>query len=396
MKRRRQPQIVLFDTPRRRGDEIVHRLDQRGVAAERFDIHELAACPIGRKTRAVVVAADDSASSSDDALKELFDQLRQAQIPTLLWGDVAPAASPGAEIQTLPADLGADEIVGRLTVLAHYVPLVKQLDSELQHLQRLAAQMNRYFEEVEREMQLASRLQRDFLPRELPSADRIRFAQMYRPAAWVSGDIFDIFRLDNRRVALFLADAMGHGTAAALVTMFVRKSLVTSVWENDTQRILEPVQALAHLHDEFARQDLPNAQFVTAVYAIIDTESATCTLARGGHPYPILVRPDGSLDELRTEGGLLGIAGIEPEFEQREFQLNPGERLLFYTDGIESILTSARTEDGKSAVFTDELKSWAAEPGGDLIASIRAYLDRQEGSLNQEDDQTVLTLEVRA
>ena len=396
MDRRQQPQIVFFDTPGRRGDEIVKMLDQRGVLAARCDLEQAAARKLSRGTRAVVIAADPQGHDQPRLLAGLLERLHNAHVPALLWGAAWPSSTANPGVETLPTGVNANELVGRLTVLAHYVPLVQQLDAELQHLQRLAKQMNRYFDEVDREMQLACRLQRDFLPRQLPAPQRIHFDQMYRPAAWVSGDIFDIFRLDSRRVALFLADAMGHGTAAALITMFVRKSLVTTIWENDGQRILEPAEALAHLHAEFARQDLPNAQFVTAIYAIIDVEALTCTVARGGHPYPILVQPDGTLDELRTEGGLLGIAGIDPDFEQKTFQLRPGQRVLFYTDGLETILTSGRTDDGNAAVFTDELQAWARATDTDLISAIRAYLDQQEGSLNQEDDQTVLTIETRA
>src|SRR5262245_1856901 len=232
-------------------------------------------------------------------------------------------------LDVLSAEVSLEEVVGRLMTLAQYVPLVRCLDDELQHLQRLGHQLNRYIGELDRDMQLAGRLQRDFMPRGLPAIDDIQFSYVFRPASFVSGDIFDIIPIDEHRVGMFIADAMGHGTAAGLITMFLRKALIPRVGTGSSMRVLGPAEALRSMHEGLARHELPNANFVTAAYALIDCRSHEIRYARGGHPYPLLIRSDGSIHELAADGGLLGIPDLPPDFVELSFTLAPGDKLVF-------------------------------------------------------------------
>ena len=284
-------------------------------------------------------------------------------------------------------------MAGKVGTLAHYAPLLKGFERELGHLHRLGDQLNRYFGEIDQEMRLAGRLQRDFLPREMPCVPPLKFEGLYRPASWVSGDMYDAFRIDEHSVGLFIADAMGHGVAAGLLTMFLRQSLVAKRVAGEAYEIIEPVQALESVHACLLRQKLPNSQFVTAAYGIVDTRTRVLRLARAGHPYPLHIRPDGSISEVRCGGSLLGLPDVPTEFEEVCIPLAPGDKVILYTDGVEDeIIESQR--DGDNVTFTAQLREWAGLNATEFVRAVADQLDNRVGSLHPADDVTMLVLEV--
>src|SRR5947208_1224161 len=101
------------------------------------------------------------------------------------------------------------------------------LRAELNLLRRRDETLNFYMQRLDEELRLAARLQQDFLPKSLPELGPVRFQSLFRPAGYVSGDLFDVMRLDEKRIGFYVADAVGHGMPAALLTMFVKQALVT-------------------------------------------------------------------------------------------------------------------------------------------------------------------------
>jgi serine phosphatase RsbU (regulator of sigma subunit) len=204
-------------------------------------------------------------------------------------------------------DASADELWGRIAAIQQYRPLLNRMEEQVAGMQRLGKKLNEQFVEVDQELRLASRLQRDFLPKQLPAISDIRFHVLYRPATWVCGDVYDVQRLDETFIGLYLADAVGHGVAAGLLTMFIKQAITGKRIYQDGYLIVPPHDVLEQLNSQLADQHLPNCQFVTACYATIDLRTREICLARGGHPHPIHVGADGTCVEVRTVGGLLGI-----------------------------------------------------------------------------------------
>jgi sigma-B regulation protein RsbU (phosphoserine phosphatase) len=272
--------------------------------------------------------------------------------------------------------------------------MIKKMERELHQLRRLARQLNRHFDEIDEELRLAGRLQRDLLPQTLPNRPPLRFAQLYRPAGWVSGDIFDTFAIGDRHIGVFIADAMGHGTAAGLITMLLRRALVPIERRGDGERVRSAADVMRQLHDGLAQQNLPHSQFVTAAYGLVDVQSLEFSWARGGHPYPLHIDTNGKIRELRSDGALLGVAGLEPEFEERRQRLAPGDKILLYTDGLEELFIDGRDPTDGSPRYSTNLQGWAPLGAEAFTAAIGDYLDHQEGSLNPQDDVTVVVLEV--
>jgi serine phosphatase RsbU (regulator of sigma subunit) len=269
------------------------------------------------------------------------------------------------------------------------------MDRELANMQRLGKRLNEYFAQVDEEMRLAGRLQRDFLPQHLGPIGPVTFAALYRPASWVSGDLYDIVRVDESHVAFYVVDAIGHGMAAALLTMFIKRAVTTKRIRPDGYELLEPSETLALLNDALAGQTLPRCQFVTGCYCLLNLETLVLRFARAGHPHPLLVDEDGGVTELHTQGGLLGVFRGE-DFPTRQVQLRPGEKVILYTDGLELAYAPERYHSDPVAYYRAIFDGAAAAPAAELIRKLNADINEEAGSLHPRDDVTVVAMEVHA
>lgn len=384
--------VLLVDGDSPRTAAVARRLVERGVPHSVRPLHALADAPSGEM--AVLVLASQLSDEQLGGLERFVGQLAEQKVAGLVWGQAAFANKPAnALLDMLDADVSLDEVVGRLQSITRYAPILRRMDRELRHMQMLSQQLTRYFSEVDQEMRLAGRLQRDFLPAEVPQAPPYTIATLYRPASFVSGDTYDAELIDDRHLALFLADAMGHGVAAGLITMFMQQALVHRERRpNGEMRIVPAAQVLSRLHQCLERQQLPNSQFVTGVYMVLDRETGAVRFSRAGHPYPVHVSAAGELREVEAEGGLLGLPGVDPECQEGSFELKPGDKLILYTDGVEDVLLRDGGADDSDR-FSTQFHAWAHLGAHELVETIANHLDRREGSLNPTDDATILVLE---
>jgi sigma-B regulation protein RsbU (phosphoserine phosphatase) len=270
---------------------------------------------------------------------------------------------------------------------------IDTLNQEIEHLKSRDEAINFYMHRLDEELRLAARLQQDFLPKSLPQVGGVRFHTIYRPAGYVSGDLYDVFRLDEKHVGFYVADAVGHGVPAALLTMFIKNALVTKEISGDQYRLLSPGESLRRLNQTIVDQNLSQATFATAVYGLIDTTTRQITFARAGHPCPLLLPADETQPsrELPCDGSLLGIFPDE-QYANSTITLSPGDRLFIYTDGIElcygSDLATASTR------WRAEIEEHRSLSGEDLMARFTAQLEHESGSLAPQDDLTIVLLEI--
>jgi sigma-B regulation protein RsbU (phosphoserine phosphatase) len=149
---------------------------------------------------------------------------------------------------------------------------------------------------------------------------------------------------------------------------------------------------LETLNRDLVRQELPNCQFVTGLYGTINTRTHELVYARGGHPHPIHVSAEGQCVESRVIGGLLGIFD-EEEFGYTRLTLEPGQKFIVYSDGIEDLILCRRQRDAGPTAFKADFLNLVHQPADECISSMTARLDQEEGSLTQLDDQTCLIIE---
>jgi phosphoserine phosphatase RsbU/P len=332
------------------------------------------------------------------SLVRVLDELAARQIGAIVMayeeGDVELARRMCTTdgLMAVPLGCNADELLGRLAGLAAARPLVEQLQRENAMLRKFDTGMSTQITRIDEEMRLAARLQVDFLPRGLPDIGPVGFEVFFRPASYVSGDIYDVARLDEEHVAFFVADAVGHGMPAALLTIFIKRTLRTKEVTKDGYRLIPPDEALAHLNNELVGQQLSMSQFVTMEYAILNTRTLELQWSRAGHPSPLRLKTNGSAEELELDGALLGVFADET-FPLQKVQLERGDSILMYSDGFESAF-----QDPAGLINERYRLEFArlagANPRGRFAAMV-GELDKQEGSLHQRDDLTALLMTIR-
>lgn len=264
------------------------------------------------------------------------------------------------------------------------------MQAELDRLRNLADARQYHMEQVERELKLAARLQRDFLPKRLPNHARVKFNRLYRPAGHVSGDLYDVRRIDEDYAGVYIADAVGHGMPAALLAMFMHNALQTKKIEPpDNYRLLRSEEAMGQLNAVLCGQELAATTFATAVYACVALESGHVDFSRAGHPLPMLIRKDGPVDEIGGDGALLGVMP-EEQFEPATVTLEPGDKLIFYTDGLEVAFVRPG-EPGSLEAWREAVEAHRGLSADAFLAYLWQHLE-ERGPV--EDDITVVTLEM--
>ncbi|GAA2443715.1 SpoIIE family protein phosphatase [Actinomadura vinacea] len=174
----------------------------------------------------------------------------------------------------------------------------------------------------------AQALQRLLLPRDLPAVPGVLAAARYLPASSsdVGGDWYDVIPLSAERVALVIGDVMGHGLAEA-ATMGRLRTAVRTLADLE----LPPGELLTHLNDLVS--DLGADYCVTCLYAVYDPTTGACTLVSAGHPMPVVVHPDGTV-EIPDAAPNPPLGAAEPPFDTVDLHLPERSLLVLYTDGL--------------------------------------------------------------
>ncbi|MBU0616660.1 MAG: serine/threonine-protein phosphatase [Planctomycetes bacterium] len=344
-------------------------LRQVGATASFEPISEVLRSGVRPTADAVVVIPPDDAQANREGLRRLFGHVASRPRATLVIQPEGNAVPPPTLPPTVPVSFssrtGVEELAARISTMI-------EMRSSLESLHRGNASARLADEQLarqyQRQLRIASQVQRELLPHALPRVDGISFTVVYRPTDYVSGDIYDIRRLDNGYVALALVDAEGHGISAALLTVFIKRALPNEGRRGKIFRPLRPDEVLTRLNDELLEAGLSEAQFAAAVYALIDVRTRRVELARAGAPYPILRHADGRCRLLHPAGPLIGVVP-NATFTLESFELAPGESLVLYSDGLERVLRHEGSRHNASAMFKQRPD---ADPDHDSAAPDRA------------------------
>lgn len=248
-----------------------------------------------------------------------------------------------------------------------------------------------FVDSVKEQLRLAGLVQRDFLPAQLPNSNELQWAVTFLPAEWVSGDIYDVARIDEQHIGFYVADAVGHSMPAALLTMFIKQALVMRQTVDKSYRIFPPAEVVKNLNLRMAGQKLSGYQFATCCYCLLNVKTRQLTLARAGHPYPILLRPGQPPQQLEARGSLLGIFE-NAEFVQETVQLQAGDRLLLYSDGAESLV--GRLHDKAGFQFTDRFLAIKDCSITEIVDRLTELARSQDIDPAEVDDLTLVGLQI--
>ncbi len=342
--------------------------------------------------RLVVVEGSRGGEQALHFCRRLRGRLADGFVPILF---VTDDPAPSARLASLEA--GADTYLlrpfapGELLAQARAFLRIKdeheRLTEKTAEVARMNLRLRQAYQQIDGELELARRIQLSFLPQTLPEVPGARFAAHYVLCGRVGGDFYDVFRLDEGRVGLYVADAMGHGVPAALLTIYVKKGVKAKEVFGQQYRLVPPGEVLQRLNRDLIGEALSDQPFITMAYALFDHRERTLSFARAGHPYPLYVPADGAPRLWQVEGSLLGV--FETSFPVQTHQLAAGDKVLLYTDGVDGACFEGCAPGGAS------LLACAARHRARPIEEFVPTLARElfgEGS--QPDDLTMLGLEV--
>lgn len=192
---------------------------------------------------------------------------------------------------------------------------------------------------VRDELELAKDLQRQLLPEAAPAVPGYAFANSYRTANEVGGDYYDFVPLPDGRLVLVVGDASGHGMAAGLVMAIANAALKLGL-------DLDPEPAaVAELVNRAVLRTGGRRAFMTLFCGVLEPASGRLRFVNAGHPYPLLRRPEGQVDELGNGSVPLGLRE-RTELKVHEVTIEPGALLLLYSDGLPEAVNAAGTAFG--------------------------------------------------
>ena len=345
----------------------------------------------------VVVAARDISSPQWTELARVLDSLESRNIASLV---MLPEEHQGRPISVSRSDGlicmsttdSAEEIWARLSTIAGHRSVIRHLENELSVFYRRQPKLALHLGELDEEMRLASRLQRDFLPRTIPEVPPVSFEILFQPCGWVSGDIYDVFRLDEETLGFHIVDVVGHGMPAALLTIFIKRALQTKRIADTDYQIIPPEESLTLLNQDLVEQNLAHCQFATACYCTLNIKTLQLDVARAGHPYPLLIRSDRTIVQLGQAGALLGVLPGEI-YHSASYRLAPGDKLLMYSDGLEDALFEPVTNHDERHYAPDFLDILDLDIK-DLLPNLSQQIAGLTPPGSLRDDMTVVALQI--
>ena len=213
---------------------------------------------------------------------------------------------------------------------------------------RLEIELIERNKKMSKDLEFAKRIQERILPRKGPLGV-INLDYIYKPSEMLSGDMFDVFHINDDNIGIYISDVAGHGVAASMMTMFIRQTM--RVMKAD---IVSPSQTLTELHGRFALLNLDVDKYFTIFYGVLNTKTGLFRFANGGHNcVPIRFNDNQSenMELLQISGFPIALLGEEMYYDEKEIQLRKDDKILFYTDGITEIKDKMGKEFGVDGVL---------------------------------------------
>lgn len=177
------------------------------------------------------------------------------------------------------------------------------------------------------DLERAKRIQTLSLEQEFPDDPRVRFSVIYTPHDIVGGDYFAIRALDSDRYGFLLADAMGHGVAAALHTMHL-----SSLWGRFYQMLARPAEFAETVNNELSKV-VKDESFATAICGVVDLASKTLRFTAAGSPPAVIFRSRGEVDQIELPGMPFGVME-DGVYEEVAVEIREGDSVLLFSDGV--------------------------------------------------------------
>ncbi|MCE9615864.1 MAG: SpoIIE family protein phosphatase [Lentisphaerae bacterium] len=385
-------------------DYVIARELLGGGRGCRFDLHwaDSLASGLQRAADGVDVILLDL-TLPDSRGWETFERVsaRVPQVPVILLTGLSDEALGVRAVQE-----GAEDylIKGRLdaALLQRALRYAIERNKSREELKQVAEALRVRTEQMADDLRLARDVQQAMLLRQFPSfppeAGReasLRFAHVYRPSRFVSGDFFHVLPLSGWEAGIFIGDVMGHGVRSALVAAILRGLL-----EEFRPVAGDPAILLTRLNRALIDiLQMPDQLiFASAFYAVIDARTGGLVYANAGHPVPLCNRATtGETVPLPTEADQIGPAlgmGRAPVYATVAGQLLPGDTMLIYTDGVCEAQNAGGQEYGRARVVGCMHRGVGC-PVGALLRVVMEDLEAHVGGDEFDDDVCLVGMEFR-
>lgn len=242
----------------------------------------------------------------------------------------------------------------------------------------------------ERDLRTAAEIQTHLLPREFPVNDVVEIEALSDPSMLIGGDYYDVLKVDDRHLGFVIADVSGKGAGAALVMTECRATMRLCA-ENE----MSPAKVLKRVN-RMLQPDMRPGMFVALFYGIINLDTRVLRFCRAGHEPPILLHPEGEVDQL--PGGGLAVGLDEGELfddmlEEHELTLQSGDLLALYTDGITEA-TNPQGEEFERVRLATSLQRHLDRPLDEVVKTVDRYVRNFCVLAPNHDDRTLLLVRV--
>jgi sigma-B regulation protein RsbU (phosphoserine phosphatase) len=292
-------------------------------------------------------------------------------------GNIRQAMNNGAfDFATKPIDLDDLSLtIEKAIEQINYVHKMQQEHSQLMSLRN--------------DLSVASEIQQSILPRVFPpfpeDTDKLDIAASMNAAKDVGGDFYDFFRLDDDRIGVVMADVCGKGVPAAIF-MAVSRTIIRATATNG----LGAAECITRANSLLAA-DSVDCMFVTVFYAIYNLKTGEVQYCNGGHNPPHVVKRNGEVTELpKSRDMMVGVFdGVQ--FHEESFQLEKGDTLVMFTDGVTEAMNEEKEEFGKERLM-ETLEEVSMHSCQVIVETVKADIAAFAGNAEQSDDITLLAL----
>ena len=296
-------------------------------------------------------------------------------------GNIRSAMNNGAfDFATKPIDL--DDLSVTIEKAIEQIEYIKKAQKEHSQLESLKT-----------DLAVAREIQQAILPRVFPpfpeNEKELDLAALMTPAKDVGGDFYDFFRIDQNRIGIVMADVSGKGIPAAIF-MAVSRTLIRTVGLQN----YAPGKCLTKSNELLANESV-DCMFVTVFYGIYHIDTGELEYCNGGHNSPCILHANGEVEMLPISKNCIVGVFPEQEFTDDRIQLNVGDTLVMYTDGVNEAFNEQQEEYGDERMM-DTLKGLCDKSCKEIVdgqlESVRAYA----GAAEQSDDITIMALKRKA
>ncbi|MDH5656500.1 MAG: response regulator [Spirochaetia bacterium] len=225
------------------------------------------------------------------------------------------------------------------------------------------------FLRLQKELEMARILQRSILPDKNVTFPELKISHSYIPCSELGGDFYSILPVhNNNHIGFFIADVLGHGVQASLVTMILK-----TLFDSYKDSVIDPAETLTNINSDLFSMLNNSVTFATACYLVVNTENHTICYSTAGHPPGFLIRRDSNeIIHLKTRGSVIG-AFEKMNLESQEIEIFPGDTVFLYTDGLGENFNNKEDEFGLE-ILPEILQKNSSKSPQEIIAEVMKSL----------------------